>query len=106
MIIAGITAVCTDTSFTMKEKVLVTAKAHEYLAKRLQKNGFEVIYEPAITYEVLLERIHDISGLIVTTRLRIDRALLQKAVRLKWIGRLGSGMELIDVAYAQEAGIT
>lgn len=106
MIIAGMTAVCTDTSFTMKEKVLVTAKAHEYLAERLQKNGFEVIYEPAITYEVLLERIHDISGLIVTTRLRIDRAVLQKAGRLKWIGRLGSGMELIDVTYAQEAGIS
>lgn len=87
------------------QQVLITAPAHDHLQAGLREKNYEVHYVPAITYEELNERIAEATGLVVTTRLKIDRALLEKAVNLRWIGRLGSGMEIVDVAYATERGI-
>ncbi|WP_126244244.1 NAD(P)-dependent oxidoreductase [Chitinophaga rhizosphaerae] len=89
----------------MSKQVIITAKVHEYLINELQEKGFAVDYRPSITYEELAASIHTASGLIVTTRIKVDKAMLDRAAQLEWIGRLGSGMELIDTAYAAEKGI-
>ncbi|MDX1955597.1 MAG: NAD(P)-dependent oxidoreductase [Chitinophagaceae bacterium] len=87
------------------KKVIITAPAHEYLMTRLKEQGFDPVYVPDITYEALETLIPDAEGIVVTTRIRIDQPLLAKATQLKWIGRLGSGMEIIDTAYAESKGI-
>ena len=89
----------------MSKQVIITAPVHPYLLETLSSKGFDCIYEPAISYEALSEKIANVNGIIVTTRLKIDAALLDKATKLKWIGRLGSGMELIDTVHAAKKNI-
>jgi len=89
----------------MASIVIITAPAHSFLVDTLKAKGYEVMYEPTISYDALSNIIDKVTGLIVTTRLKIDPAMMDKAPQLKWIGRLGSGMELIDVTYANARGI-
>lgn len=87
------------------KKVIITGKAHPILMDTLRGKGYDVHYLPAITYEETAAAMDGVEGLVVTTRINVDQALIDKAPSLKWIGRLGSGMELIQVDYAQSKGI-
>ena len=85
--------------------IIITAKSHPVLIDTLREKGYEVLYEPDITYDELSRIVEKATGLVVTTRIKIDRAILDKAVSLRWIGRLGSGLELIDLDYAASKNI-
>jgi len=85
--------------------VIITDKVPGFLIEKLQQQNFTVDYLPGITEEQMHEKIALAEGLILTTKITIDKTLLDKAVHLKWIGRLGSGMEHIDVEYAESKGI-
>ena len=89
----------------MKPRVIITAYAHPCLQEDLIQRGFEVDVLENIMYDELINQIHLYQGIVVTTRIKVDKQLLDAALQLKWIGRLGSGMEIIDVDYATQKNI-
>lgn len=89
----------------MNKKAVITGKAHPILQKKLEEANYEVLYAPSISYKELKGMANSITGIVLTTRISVDKALIDAAPNLHWIGRLGSGMELIDVAYAEQKGI-
>lgn len=89
----------------MIKKVTITGNAHPILIHTLEEKGYEVLYAPHITYDELKNTSANISGLVLTTRIKVDAALIDAMPQLQWIGRLGSGMELVDIPYAQSKGI-
>ncbi|HUH74329.1 MAG TPA: NAD(P)-dependent oxidoreductase [Chitinophagales bacterium] len=90
----------------MKPKVLITAKeVHEIIEVGLKNLGYEVIHLPEPTENELLEIIAEYEGIIVTTYTQLNQKVLNLAEQLKFIGRVGSGLENIDVEFAKQKGI-
>jgi len=86
-------------------KVLIAAPVHEVLLKGLTDEGYELVRAEKVTQETAFDVIGDCVGVVTSTRLQLDKELLDTAKKLRWIGRMGSGMEVIDVAYATEKGV-
>lgn len=87
------------------KKVLIAAPVHPVLTRGLQEMGYEMVVREQISQAEAFALIADCEGVITSTRLLLDKELLDAAPRLKWIGRMGSGMEVIDVIYATRKGI-
>lgn len=86
-------------------KVLIAAPIHPVLAEGLAAAGYQLLPAEQVTQATAPALLAGCVGVITSTRLQLDRALLDAAPLLRWIGRMGSGMEVVDVAYAAERGI-
>lgn len=90
----------------MKKRVLITDEVHSVLLNGLEENNCIVDYLPEIQLDAVRDIIGNYDGLIINSKIKADAAFLEKAKQLKWLGRLGSGMEIIDQVVAQKKGIT
>lgn len=87
------------------KKVLILDKGHSILSEKLLEAGFELDFNLSLSREELLEIISQYSVLIVRSKLLIDKEVIDRAINLKVIGRIGAGMDAIDTDYAEEKGI-
>ena len=71
----------------------------------LQQAGYEVSLEPDHDYQSLLSAAQGYDALVVRSKVNIDRAFIDAVPSLRCIGRVGAGMETIDVAYAESRGV-
>lgn len=86
-------------------KVLVADRTHEVLVQKLREAGFEVRVEPDHDYESLVHAAQGCDGLVVRSKVIIDKEFIDRVPTLRCIGRVGAGMETIDVEYAESRGI-
>jgi D-3-phosphoglycerate dehydrogenase len=87
-------------------KVLHLDTNHDVLAEKLEQAGFENYYDFTSSKEDIIKKLTPYNGLIVRSRFPIDSQFLQAATNLKFIGRVGAGLENIDLNVAKELGIT
>nr|WP_244403870.1 D-2-hydroxyacid dehydrogenase [Pyrolobus fumarii] len=86
-------------------KVLVTDPVDKLLLGILEKHGLQVDYRPGVPREELLKIIGDYDILVVRSRTKVDREVIDRGEKLKVIARAGVGLDNIDVQHAIEKGI-
>lgn len=84
---------------------MIVAPVHDVLLQQLNELGYSWDLDEHITRREALSVIDRYEGVVTSTRLQIDKEFMDAAAKLRWVGRMGSGMEVIDVAYAQQKGI-
>ena len=87
------------------DKVLITDKSNALLEDGLRDLGFEVVNMPDIDQAFVEANIQDYEGIIVRSKITLFASTLKKATKLKFIGRPGSGLDLIDLDYCKSNGI-
>jgi D-3-phosphoglycerate dehydrogenase len=71
----------------------------------LEKSGYEPDYQPKITRNEIIKKLNNYVGLILRSKTFVDAELLQNAHQLRFIGRAGAGLDLIDIDYVESKGI-
>jgi D-3-phosphoglycerate dehydrogenase len=85
--------------------VLVTDYVHPVLLDGLKALGYSTTYAPEISRIEMEDLLHLYKGVVINTRCAINRKALESTNSLKWIARLGSGLDIIDLDAAGEKSI-
>jgi len=86
-------------------KVLHIDVNHPSLIEQFEALGFENHEDYTSTKSEIEQKIHEYDGLVLRSRFAIDADFIDKAVQLKFIGRLGAGLENINTRYAKKRNI-
>jgi len=86
-------------------KILHLDKNHPLLIEQLTAAGFENDENYYAPKDAIEQIIHQYDGIVLRSRFKIDKVFLDAATNLKFIGRVGAGLENIDCEYAEQKGI-
>lgn len=86
-------------------KVLITDYVHPRLIQGLEDLGYDVDYNKDISRQDAKAALHAYVGIVINSKVVMDRIMIDAAPQLEWIARLGSGLEIIDLVYAADRGV-
>mgnify|MGYP005841201189 CR=1 FL=1 len=86
-------------------KILITDSIHDFFIEEMKLLGCEVDYRSEIDREEVLKIIHEYNILLVNSRIKADKELIEKGINLKAIARIGSGLEVIDLEASAQRNI-
>jgi D-3-phosphoglycerate dehydrogenase / 2-oxoglutarate reductase len=87
------------------KRVLITDDCHPLLKDGLKELGFECDDQPDISYADTCRIIGAYQGLIINSKILVNATFLDAATQLRFVARLGSGMEIVDREYAAQKGV-
>ncbi len=90
---------------TMPINILFIDSVHPLLQKELEAHGFICHLQYEWSREKIEEELNKFDGVVIRSRVKLDKELIDKGTKLKFIARAGAGMENIDVPYAESKGI-
>jgi len=90
---------------SLSQSVLVCDQVNPILNEILEKNGLHITYEPEITPDQIAQKIENYQVIVVRSRTKITKELIQRADKCKIIARVGVGLDNIDLDTAKEKNI-
>ncbi len=90
---------------SLSQSVLICDQVNPVLNEILEKNGLQITYEPEITPEQIAEKIENFEVVIVRSRTKLTKELIEKAKKCQIIARVGVGLDNIDQTTAKEKNI-
>lgn len=89
----------------MQKKILFIDSVHPLLSQELEKHGFQCDLNYDLSREEIQQCINNYAGVVIRSKIKLDKYILEDTTNLKFIARAGAGMENIDVAFAESKGI-
>lgn len=86
-------------------QVLLIDDIHPILIEMLENENISIAYHPEYNREDIIKNISLYDGIIVRSKIKIDKQIIDLASKLKFIARSGAGMDSIDIEYAQQKNI-
>ena len=86
-------------------KILLLDKNHPLITEQLLEKNFILEEDFMSSYDEVCQKIENYDGVIIRSRIPLDQNFLEKAKNLKFIARVGAGMENIDIPVAEKLGI-
>jgi D-3-phosphoglycerate dehydrogenase len=88
-----------------KPIILVTDRVHPILIDKFIDQGYEVIYDKKVSMDTIASYLPNLTGVVINSKIQMNKLMIDLGSKLKFIVRLGSGLEIIDLDYAKSKGI-
>lgn len=85
--------------------ILFLDTVHPFLESHLVRMDYMCVDGSTWPREKVIREVRHFDGIVIRSRIKIDRELLDAAIKLRFIARAGAGMENIDEAYAKQLGV-